>query len=209
LNEKKPTAGIILAAGMSTRLGRSKQLLRLKGKPLLEWVVDACLDSLLDRIVLVLGHDARQVIKILEPKFAGTRIQIAFNPRYREGMSRSLKTGLTALGLQPPSVMFLLGDQPLIDAVVIDRMLKSFWNSKKNICVPVFKGTRGNPVIFGRHFYRLIRETENDIGARRIIETHPDQVLAVEVEQRLYFLDVDTEADLKTLEAVLDARVPD
>ena len=204
MSEKKPTAGIILAAGMSTRLGRSKQLLPLKGKPLLEWVIEACLDSLLERIVLVLGHDAGQVIKMLEPKLTGTRIQIAFNPRYREGMSRSLKTGLAALGPQTPSVMFLLGDQPMVDAEIIDRLLKEFWASEKNICAPVCEGVRGNPVILSRRFYDLLWQTESDIGARHILQNHPEQVLGIEVDRRLYFFDIDTEDDLRTLQAALD-----
>jgi len=194
---------------MSTRLGRSKQLLKLKDKPLLEWVVDACLDSLLDRIVLVLGHDAEPIMKTLAPKLAETRVQIAFNPEYREGMSRSLQTGLSAIGPRTPSVMFLLGDQPMIDAGLIDLLLKKFWASKKTICAPVFQGTRGNPVVFSRHFFDQLRQTEHDIGARHIIQNHPDQVLAVEIDRRIYFLDVDTEDDLKTLEAALNARVPD
>ncbi len=203
MKNRKPTAGIILAAGMSTRFGRPKQTLMLQGKPLLEWVIDACLASCLDRIVLVLGYDARNVLDSLGKKISNTRVQPVVNQRYDEGMSQSLRSGLSAIKQTNPSVMFLLGDQPMVDPNMINLLLDKFWASEKNICVPVCQGNRGNPVIFSSFFYGRLFQTENDIGARHIIQENPDQVLWIEIDNPWRFFDVDTEDDLRTLHSYL------
>jgi molybdenum cofactor cytidylyltransferase len=203
VKNKKPTAGIILAAGMSTRFGRPKQMLLLQGKPLLEWVIDACLASRLDRIILVLGHEAQKILNMLKHKISPTRVQTVVNSRYRAGMSQSLQSGLSAISRTSPSAMFLLGDQPMIDAEMINLLLDNFWASQKNICVPVYQSNRGNPVVFSDDFYEALFQTKNDIGARHIIQKNPDQVLRIEIENPLCFFDIDTEEDLRTLHAYL------
>jgi len=202
LNSKKPTAGIILAGGASVRFGRPKQLAGLKDKPLLEWVIDACLNSRLDRIVLVLGQNAQGIIQILAEKVKSPRIRTVINRQHHAGMSGSLRRGLLEASAFP-SAMFLLGDQPLIDSKLIDSLLDHFWKSEKKICAPVFQGKRGNPVIFDNIFYNDLLALKGDIGARNILHANPDQVLAVEVDDPLYFFDIDTENDLKDLNSRL------
>ncbi len=196
---KQPTAGIVLAAGMSQRFEGTKQLARFKGKYLLERVLNAALNSRLDRLVLVLGHDADLVLKALNLPSADARLQIVVNPRFREGLSRSLCTGLEAVEASHPSVMFLLGDQPMVSTAFVNLLLERFWQSTKDICVPVCQTRRGNPVLFSRNWYDRLFSLAGDIGARDLIKKHPDQVLAVEIENPLCFIDIDTRADLQRL----------
>lgn len=87
----------------------------------------------------------------------------------------------------------------MVNAKMINLLLDKFWASEKNICVPVYQGNRGNPVVFSRNFYDALFKIENDIGARNIIEKNPDHVLWVEIESPLCFFDVDTEDDLRKL----------
>lgn len=203
MNPKKPTAGIILAAGLSTRFGRPKQLTALKGKPLVEWVVDACLSSRLDKIVVVLGADAAHIASGLSARYSDTQITTIINPQYREGMSLSLRAGLANVMKDFPSVMFLLGDQPLVSSTLIDRLMESFRESNKDICVPVHQGARGNPTLFSNKFYEQLLKVSGDIGAREIIRAHPEAVLLVEVEDPLPFFDMDTEKDLEAFREIL------
>jgi molybdenum cofactor cytidylyltransferase len=203
MNPKIPTAGIILAAGLSTRFGKPKQLMDLNGKPLIEWVVDACLNSRLDKIVVVLGDNAPQIASGLSPKYSDLRVLTIINPQYKDGMSQSLQAGLAKVMQTFPSVMFLLGDQPLVSSLLIDRLLARFRESEKDICVPVHKGRRGNPTLFSSKFYKQLLKVSGDIGAREIIQAHPEAVLLVEVEDPLLFLDIDTEKDLESLIAIL------
>ena len=200
---KKQTAGIILAAGMSLRFGQPKQLMRLGDKSLLEWVLDAALASRLAKVVLVLGHEHQKILQALETKTSLPRLQIVINPRYRQGQSRSLQAGLSTVHKAFDSVMFLLGDQPRLQPDTIDHLLESFWNSAKNICVPVCRGKRGNPTIFSRALYSELMALEGDIGARNIILENPEQVLSVEVEDPLAFVDLDSQADHAKLQNLI------
>lgn len=198
MSPKIPTAGIILAAGTSSRFGRSKQLYELNGKLLVEWVLEAALKSKLKSVFLVLGHRSDEIIRALshtpDPRHQPS---ILINQSYRNGLSESLKCGLAAAENKFPSVMFLLGDQPLVDKKLINTLLDRFWNSEKDICVPVCHGIRGNPTLFSRKMYSFLNAIEGDIGARNIIRRYPDRVHSVKINDPRYFHDLDLESDIK------------
>lgn len=200
---KRPTAGIVLAAGMSTRLGRPKHLITLHGKTLLARVVAVALESELAEVILVLGHEAERVLAALGSLGCEERLRTVFNDRYEDGMAGSLQAGLLPVKERYPAVMFLLGDQPLIDADVINLLLHRFWSADKDICVPVQGGRRGNPVCFSRRFYEQILGIHGDTGAREIIVRHPGDVLLVEIDSPSFFLDIDRAEDLEMLLALL------
>ena len=201
--KEKRTAGIILAAGQSTRIDRFKQLIKLEGKYMLEWVVDAALESRLAHVILVLGHHFEKIQKVLNKKIHHPRIEVVINPQYPMGLSRSLRRGLLASKGSFPSVMFLLGDQPMLDAKTINLLLDRFWNSEKEICVPVCRGKRGNPTVFSHKYYDQLLQIKGDIGARKMLEKYASHIIRVEVDHPLGFLDIDTEVDLKSLRNML------
>ena len=203
---KTPTAGIILAAGESRRFGGPKQLLRLGGRFLVEWVLEAALRSNLDRIVLVLGCGHDRIRRRLGALTGHPKCAVLVNPDYPGGMSTSLRAGVARIEADCRSAMFLLGDQPLVDAAMIDLLLERFAASEKTICAPTHRGARGNPTLFGRRFYPAILNLTGDQGARRLIDGHPDQVLAVEVPDPAVFLDIDRREDVAAVAARLDLR---
>jgi molybdenum cofactor cytidylyltransferase len=205
---KTPTAGIILAAGESTRLGEPKQLLRVCGRFLIEWVLTAALDSNLDRVVLVLGCEHERIRRALVATTAHPKCDILVNPDYRDGQSTSLKAGILSIRHGFPSAMFLLGDQPLVDADVLNLLLQRYAESDKPICVPTHRGTRGNPTLFARSFYPVLLNLAGDKGARDLIADHPQQVLAVEIPDPLVFLDVDRREDVAKIAGLLESRRP-
>jgi len=200
---KNQTAGIILAAGMSQRFGRPKQLLELNNKLLLEWVLDAALASRLAKVVLVLGHGHPQIIQALGLNSNRSRLQVVINPRYREGQSSSLQAGLSAIPPSISSVMFLLGDQPLVKTATIDHMLDRFRHSDKDIGVPVWQGKRGNPAIFSRAMYCNLMAIEGDIGARQVIRANHNRVLSIELDDPLSFADIDSPQDYEDIQKLL------
>jgi molybdenum cofactor cytidylyltransferase len=203
MSRKKPTAGIILAAGESTRFGKPKQLLRLKNKYLIEWVLDAALGSRLKQIILVVGHEHQKILQALGTKAQNPRLQVVVNHQYKQGQSVSLQTGLLKIRDIFPSIMFLLGDQPMLKSETIDYLLDQFWSSDKDICVPAHRGERGNPTIFSQRFYQQLSQIKGDIGAREIIKNHPEHILDVELENPQCLIDVDTENDFKKLQSLL------
>ena len=204
MSHQKQTAGIILAGGRSTRFGHPKQLLKLKGKYLLEYVLNAALESKLNRVVLVLGHEHQNILRALEARAALESVQVVINHRYLEGQSRSLQAGLSEIRQAYPAVMFLLGDQPMLDSNAIDHMLDRFQHSGKDICVPVCKGKKGNPTIFNRVLYDQLMAIEGDIGARNIIRANPERVLYIDFDNPLCFFDIDSQKDLEKLQTLLD-----
>ena len=204
MSHQKQTAGIILAGGSSKRFGRPKQLLKLKGKYLLEYVLNAALGSQLNHVVLVLGHDYQNILQALETCTTHERLQVVINHRYYEGQSRSLQAGLLTIRQAFSSVMFMLGDQPMLDSNTINHMLARFRHSGKDICVPICKGKRGNPTIFNRVLYDQLMAIEGDIGARDIIRTNPERVLNIELDDPLCFFDIDSQKDFENLQSLLD-----
>lgn len=192
----KPTAGILLAAGSSTRMGRPKQLVRIGGDLLLSRVLKVAIASDLERVVLVLGHRARTIQAALGDEQAHPKVRIVINDRHREGMSTSLQAGLAAVRECCPAIMVLLADQPFVDTAVVNRLLRSFHHSGKGICVPVHGGRRGLPVCFRHPFYDAIMQISGDRGARDIIRDHPEQVLQVNIDNPDCFYDIDTKDDL-------------
>jgi len=202
------TAGIILAGGSSTRFGRPKQLLKLKGKYLLDHVLSAALGSELNHIVLVLGHDHQNILRALETRTTQKRLQVVINHRYLEGQSRSLQAGLQKIRQAFPAVMFLLGDQPLLNSNTIDHLLDRFRHSGKDICVPVCEGKRRNPTIFKRVLYDQLMAIEGDIGARDIIRANPERVLYLELDDPLCFFDIDSQKDFENLQSLLESSIP-
>ena len=98
-----------------------------------------------------------------------------------------------------PAVMFLLGDQPMLNTATINVLLERFWADEKDICVPIYQGKRKTPAIFKRRFYTQLMGIKGDMGARQLINDNPDRVLGVEMENPICFFDVDTRQDFERL----------
>ncbi len=194
---KYPTAGIILAAGMSTRLGKPKQLVELEQIPLIQVVLKHCLDSKLDRIILVLGHVKSKIVASLGEMKHHSKLDIVYNKNYQQGMATSLQEGLQSVKQDFPSVMFILGDQPMVDSAMINELLNSFRNSNKDICVPMCAGRQVNPILFRKNFYSQIMSIKGDIGGRDIIRNNLEHVHFVMFENLESFHDIDEKEDIE------------
>ena len=196
------TAGIILAAGASKRFGSPKQLASFRGRPLLAWIIDAAVQSDLDQIILVLGSAHDQILEQLNEDLLESEISTFINHDYRLGQSSSLQLGLSLVSADHQAVMFLLADQPMTDASVINSLIRAFRLSPKSICVPVSNGKRGNPVIFGSKYFEALMNTRGDQGGREIIRGNPHDVHEVETADPQIFADIDTPEDLARLNSL-------
>jgi molybdenum cofactor cytidylyltransferase len=201
---KGPIAGIILAAGMSKRFGKTKQLHNLGGSTILSMVIDASINSDLDSIVVVLGHESEAIKASLGSRLVDPRLSIVVNPDYVQGMSTSLQRGLMEVRERFLSIMVLMGDQPLISHEIINLILHAFRSSHKDICLPVFKGTNMQPVCISSRFYDDIFKVKGDMGAREILKNNPGSVLSVDMEEEDGFIDIDSEEDLQLIKTRSD-----
>ena len=196
----KHAAGILLAAGTSRRFGRLKQLVTFRKRPLLTWALDSALASDLEKIYLVLGHGADQIRNHLLPYLPEKKLELVHNPDYLHGMGSSLARGVIAAGETWQAYVVMLADQPLVSAGLINSMVSAFFGCRKTIVLPVFKGRRGNPVLFGAKWYTSLCGLKDDFGGRLIVADNPEEVLEIEVDGEHYFRDVDYLEDLKRLE---------
>jgi molybdenum cofactor cytidylyltransferase len=185
---------VVLAAGAARRFGEHKLLMPLGDRPLVRRVVEQVVASCVDRTLVVLGRDAGQVQQALEK----LPVECVFNPRFAEGMSTSLRTGIESLPAHTTGAVIVLADQLLPSGSIIDTLVQAFRRTDQPIVVPVYAGRRGNPVLFAASVFAELRQVSGDEGARGVIARDPDRVEAV----RFPFSpppDVDTPADYERL----------
>lgn len=184
-----PIIGVVLAAGMSKRLGRPKQLLEVGGKALVVHVADAALESTLDEVIVVTGHESDAIEAAL-----GTRnVRFCRNARFADGQSTSLVAALEALTVDADAIVVLLSDQPTVASLVIDRLLAKRRGTRASIVMASYGGTLGHPVLFGRELFGELRAIQGDQGARDVIRRHRLAVEMVDGGAVMPPPDVDTE----------------
>lgn len=202
-------AAIILAAGASTRMGATKQLLLWEGEPLVVRTVRQTLAARVGPVVVVLGHKAGEIRPVLGPlaREAGDRLRVIVNTDYAKGgQSSSLRAGLAALAGadrgRVEGVVFVNCDQPLLRAEHIDALIARFelGEGESIIVAPVHDGQHGHPVLFGRGFFGELAGVTGDEGGRSVIRRHPEAVVEVPAD-RAVLADVDTPEELRNLEA--------
>ncbi len=201
-NEEKtpplfPVAAIVLAAGLSRRMGdRNKLLCELDGIPLITHVINALLDSTVTEIVMVTGYDEDRIRQAV----AGRKLRLVHNRQFTEGLSSSLRCGLEAVLSSAQGAMICLGDMPLATANLLDGLISAFEAQEGGkICVPVVQGRRGNPVLWPRRFFPQMLQSRGDAGARWLLQRHPEFVHEISVHHQGVLQDVDTLDDLKDL----------
>ncbi len=182
-------AGIVLAAGLSSRMGSNKLLAEIDGKPLIRRSVEQALASSLDPVIVVTGNIEAEVQKAL----GGLNIQFQNNPDFSKGLSSSLKYGLSGLPPDCDGALILLGDMPDVAPTLIDRLIAAFDpGDDRAICVATRHGKRGNPVLWARRFFPEMTALEGDIGAKHLMSVHDELVWEVEAEDDGPLIDIDT-----------------
>jgi molybdenum cofactor cytidylyltransferase len=194
--DNRNVAAIVLAAGRSTRMGGPNKLLaELSGKKLVRIATEQALASKASEVIVVTGHQAELVEQALE----GLKVKFVRNPDFAGGLASSVKAGIAAVPQNADGAVICLGDMPLIDAALLDRLIEAFAPDRGNlIVVPVAEGRRGNPVLWSRRFFGELMTLDGDIGARHLIGKHGEAVAEVPVEGNSAFLDIDTPQALET-----------
>lgn len=187
--------GIILAAGIASRLGRPKQLLPIDGRPLLERTLDVARNSALDPVIVVLGayrDEIREQVNLSD-------IELVINDDFQDGQSTSLRAGIEALPSSVAGAVVLLADQPLLPAGLLDDMIESFDPKLDAAVQPRYRERPGNPVLLSRSLFDEIHALEGDTGARGVLKRHQDAIRYLDYTRFPMPRDVDTEDDHQTL----------
>lgn len=192
LNEKiyavhEPVAGIILAAGGSTRYGKPKQLLDWKGQAFVRAVAQAALQAGLSPVIVVTGANADQI----EASINDLNISYVRNEAWRDGQGSSIKAGVQALAsTYVGGVIFLLADQPQVTTAVIRALVEKHAEGLYPVVAPMVIDRRGNPVLFDRVTFPDLETIQGDTGGRAIFHKHRVEYLPWHDDGLL--LDVDT-----------------
>ena len=192
-------AAVVLAAGKSERMGRNKLLLEVAGRPILDWLLEAINASVVDDVIVVLGHQPEELRPLAEAHGA----EVVLNPCYEEGMASSFKAGLRRVSAD--AAFLVLGDQLGLEAGLLDRMAASMESDLDVLIVsPVYRGRRGHPVLFRRTLFPEIL----DLGPE---ETVRDIVIRHEAAHRLVegslwcVLDIDTPKEYERARRLFEA----
>ena len=191
----KDIHAVLLAAGRSKRMGRNnKLLLDVDGIPLVRKSAINILNSNVADMTVVTGFDEEKIVDAL----SGLNVNFVKNVYFREGLSSSLKAGLTNITPSPSAVIICLADMPKMQPEHLNQLIENFDPSKGfEICIPTNKGKRGNPVLIGSRFFPHIFETSGDFGAKHVMMQHSDKIVEVEIGTSDIHLDIDTQDEYK------------
>lgn len=184
---------MILAAGESKRMGKSKLLLPFGGKTIIETVIKSVIQSKVEGVLVVLGSDFKKI----EEKIKNYSLEIVINPDFQSGMLSSVQKGFQALPKNAQAVLVILGDQPSISTAVINKIVNAYKKTGKGIVLPVYRKNRGHPVLIDVKYREEVEKLSPDLGLRGTVYSHPEDILEVDVETSNILRDIDDEEDYK------------
>ena len=188
-------AGLVLAAGGSSRLGQPKQTLPYNGTTLLGHVLDSARACGFDQLVLALGGAADEVRAKVDLGGA----DVVENQSYGDGCSSSVAAALPALDPRCETLVLMLGDQPGVGPTAVRTLLARHGDAPIAVCR--YEDGRGHPFAFRRAVFDELADLHGDKAVWKLIERRPDDVIEVSVPGRVP-PDVDTWADYEALSGV-------
>jgi molybdenum cofactor cytidylyltransferase len=195
--------GVILAAGASSRMGTQKLLLPLGGEPLVARTVRQVVESGVDEVLVVVGHEHERVLAAIE----GLRCRHAVNPDYATGMGSSFRAAVADLG-NSDAAMFALADQPFVTASEYRRLLDAYRRlppdraQSPGIVSVRYGDVTAPPHLFDRKFFPELAVLEH--GARPVLQRHRNRTVVLQFPPEL-LLDIDTPEDYERASARMSA----
>jgi molybdenum cofactor cytidylyltransferase len=185
-----PVAGVVLAAGASTRFGRNKLLLQLGGDSLARRAAKAALEGGLDPVVVVLGHEADRI----RQELSGLPVRAIVNPEYARGMNTSVQAGIDAAPEETPAVVVLLADMPFVTGDMIARLVQAYRQTGAPLVASDYEGVHAPPTLYARPLFPELGGPEGEGCGKRVVRRHAEEAVRVSwPSARL--VDVDREED--------------
>lgn len=193
MGKQARVTGIIMASGFSRRMKTDKLLLKLGDKTVLERVIDACMASQLDEVLVVYRSEK---IKDIANSYD---LKVVLNEKASRGQSESIKVGINNIDSNTDGIMFIVADQPLLDSETIDVLINKFKTHQGQIIIPRYGETTGNPTIFPATFKDQLNSLLGDRGGREIINKNLKLVSYVDVKNHKAGMDMDTAVEYEKL----------
>jgi len=187
-------AAVILSAGASSRMGRPKALLPYREGTFLEHLIEVTRHPRIGatRVVLGAGAEVIQAVAKLDPSV------VVLNPDWEQGQLSSIRAGLRSLeGIDTDGIVLCPVDHPLVSEPLVSELIERFYEDKKAIVLPTYKGRRGHPVIFSAALYGELLAASADKGARAVVWAHAADVLEVPTDEEGVVLNINDPDMLK------------
>lgn len=175
-------SAIVMASGLSRRMGKNKLLLPYRGKPIAAYTLDLVKGLDLKERILVTAYDEVAALG----KERG--FQVVINDENEEGKAASIRKGLDAAE-DADGYLFFVADQPLLKKETVEKMLRLF-EKENRIIAPVYRGRKGNPVLFPAGFKEELSGLTGDEGGSKIVKR--ESYLPLEIDNPRELEDIDT-----------------
>jgi molybdenum cofactor cytidylyltransferase len=165
-----PVAGILLAAGLSSRMGSNKMLFELDGESVLRGAARRAIAAGLSPLLVVLGHQREKT----EPEVAGLACEVVYNPDFEEGITSSLRAGLAALAAHPEvqGAVVMLADMPYVTSAMLAALVARYRSSPAPLVVSDYEGVHAPPMLYDQSlFEELTAMTETGCG-KQVVKRH-------------------------------------
>lgn len=170
-------AGVVLAAGSSTRMGKNKLLFDLDGEPVVRRAVRQAAAAGLDPIIAVLGYEAELVKRALDG--LDPPCHIVLNPDYKRGINSSLKTGIAALPPTAVAAVVMLADMPLVTTEMIATLVTRYRASEAPLVISDYDGVNAPPMLYDRVLFEELRVMEGEGCGRQVVRRHQTSAVVV------------------------------
>lgn len=184
-------AAIVLAAGESTRMGSNKLLLPWRDTTVLGQTLANVGATTIRTTIVVTGHNPEPIAA----QAADAGFQVIHNPDYANGMLSSVQAAVRNLSSETEAVLIILGDQPMIGAAIIQALVNAYHHTNHGLVAPYYHGRRGNPVLIDRRYFEELLILPAGSAPRALVERHPDDIMAVVVDDESVLYDLDKPED--------------
>jgi molybdenum cofactor cytidylyltransferase len=195
-------AGVVLAAGSSTRMGENKLLLQLEGEPVVRRAVRRAIEAGLDPVIAVLGHDADRVRRELDG--LGPQCRIVVNPDHARGVNASLKAGIAAVPATAAAAVVMLADMPFVTADMIATLVATYRGITGPLVVSDYDGVNAPPMLYDAALFPELRTMEGEGCGKAVVKRHRSEATTV-AWPAIALTDLDVPDDYERVRSALAA----
>ena len=181
---------VILAGGQSKRMGtKNKLLVPINGKPMVALIAETIIASKASSVAAVTGFEHQKIQEAIKD----SNIEFIHNKNFQNGISSSVVTAIKSAPEDCSAILIGLGDMPKITVSHINKLIDAYNPLEgRAICVPTWKGKRGNPVLWARRFFSEMLQLKGDFGAKELMGKYAELVVEVEMNDNGTVIDIDT-----------------
>lgn len=191
-------AGVVLAAGSATRMGRNKLLFELDGETLLRRVVRRASGAGLDPVIVVVGHEAERA----RAELAGLPCTTVVNPDHAKGINRSLRTGIAHVPERARAAVVMLADMPFVTSRMVARLVSSYRESTAPLVISAYGDVNAPPMLYDRALFSELQQMSGEGCGRQVVRRHRHEAVSVSWPEAA-LRDIDVPEDYERIKAEL------